>query len=62
MDAEKLLVRNKASPYVGETLYGRVHQTYLAGKKVWDFKDQKFGASTGALLISGGRVTPETSQ
>ena len=34
--AEGLYHRHKVSPYLGETLYGVVEQTYLAGVKVFD--------------------------
>ncbi len=44
VDAEKTFVvdeacchhKHKVSPYMGETLYGVVEQTYLAGEKVYD--------------------------
>lgn len=36
VSAEDLHHRHKLSPYLGETLYGVVEQTYLAGVKVFD--------------------------
>lgn len=62
VEADKLLVRNKASPYVGETLYGRVHQTFVAGHKVWDAKHPTFHHPHGNLLMRNERIAPEASE
>ena len=62
VEAEKLFIKNKASPYVGETLYGRVHQTYVGGQKVWDIKAPNFAPATGMLLVVNERIAPEASE
>ena len=61
--AEELFVKNKASPYVGEKLFGRVHQTYVGGRKVWDLKVGHVAKSSGALLLpSVGQIPTLNAQ
>lgn len=40
--------RHQVSPYIGEQLLGRVHQTYLAGKPVYD--DGQFSKAQGNTI------------
>ena len=38
--------RHKLTPYEGRTLFGKVHQTYLRGEKIYDrgiFSDKSLG-------------------
>lgn len=37
--SENILYKNKISPYCGKTIQGKVHQTYLSGKKIYDHNE-----------------------
>ena len=41
--------RHKITPYEGRTLFGKVHATYLRGKKIFD--QGKFTAPSGRILL-----------
>lgn len=55
--------KNKITPYEGKTLHGRVQQTWLRGKKIFDLEssehfDEKAGP-VGELLIEKTTVVPK---
>jgi allantoinase len=47
--SDEIRHRHKVSPYVGETLRGQVHATYLRGEKIAS-GDTSFATDHGALL------------
>ena len=61
VQSERLFFRHKLSPYLEQELYGRVHQTLLAGQVVFDGSAGAAGAlhpagPVGQLLLH--RSTP----
>lgn len=50
VDHERLFFRHKVSPYLGKTLYGRVHKTFLRGREVYDGKHHTAGAVGNVIL------------
>jgi allantoinase len=48
--AEDLFFKHRLSPYVGKQLRGKVHQTWLRGREVFD-GDRHLGTPQGQLLL-----------
>jgi allantoinase len=52
VDVQMIHHRHKATPYLGQTLKGVVHQTYIKGEKVYD--NGNFTAlKRGTVLVKG---------
>jgi allantoinase len=50
VEAQQLFFKHKVSPYLGKTLYGRVHHTFLRGREIYDGAQHTAGAVGGVLL------------
>ncbi|EFA77496.1 allantoinase [Heterostelium album PN500] len=56
VDQEKMYVRNRASPYHGQTLYGVVEQTILRGREIYSKRNGHIE------IFTGERLTPTNIQ
>jgi allantoinase len=52
--AQSLHQRHSLTPYIGRTLHGRVHATYLRGRLIYADNDV-VGAPAGSLLVRDGK-------
>jgi allantoinase len=50
VERERLFFKHKLTPYLGKTLYGRVHRTFLRGREIYDGERHTAGALGSVLL------------